>query len=103
MEEQLDELLRGLFGGEGPPGAKDGEAGGENAEKDPGGIDPRILLGLMDILGETGREDDGDRLLSSLRPFMSEGRKARVDEAIRVMKLCRAAKSAVKLFGEGRT
>lgn len=108
MEEELDALMKGLFGAGGAPpppegdGGGTGESGGEKKEEEPG-VDPRILFGLMELLGEAGREGDGERLLSSLRPFMSAERAGKVDEAIRLMKLLRAAKGAAKLFGEGKT
>ncbi|MBR0143382.1 MAG: hypothetical protein IJM21_04305 [Clostridia bacterium] len=108
MEDQLDALMKGLFGGGNAggeasgaaPPEKEAEKGEKDAPEGTGGIDPKILFGLMELLGEASREDDGARLLSSLRPFMSEERAGRVDEAIRVMKLCRAARGAAKLFGE---
>ena len=105
MEEELDALMKGLFGAGGAPpppegdGGGAGESGGEKKEEEPG-VDPRILFGLMELLGEAGREGDGERLLSSLRPFMSAERAGKVDEAIRLMKLLRAAKGAAKLFGD---
>ena len=48
-------------------------------------------------------EDDAARLLDSMKPYFSPERAARVDEAIRVMKLARAAKAAMKLFDQRRS
>ena len=109
MDDRLDALLKGILGSEG--GAESEKSAGSDpsggSPAGPGaaglfeGIDPKILFGLMDLLGEWSAEDDASRLIVSLKPFMSEERAGRVDEAIGMMRLARAAKSAFRLFGQG--
>lgn len=92
---ELDELFKGLFGGD--------TEEKKDAASPFDAIDPEMLCGILDILGELGREDDAARLLDSMKPYFSPERAARVDEAIRVMKLARAAKAAMKLFDQRRS
>lgn len=40
---------------------------------------------LLPLLGGIGQEDDSMRLLNSLRPFLGEERRARLDEAARLL------------------
>ena len=92
----LDELLKGLFGAEAPGEQRAEEKKDTSSPFDA--IDPAMLLGVLDILSELGAEDDAARLMFSLKPFFSPERASRVDEAVRVMKLARAAEAAMKMF-----
>ena len=92
---EMDELLKGLFGSGGTEEKKD-------ASSPFDAIDPQMLLGIMDILGELGTEDDAARLLVSMKPCFSPERASKVDEAVRVMKLAKAAKAAIKMLDNRR-
>ena len=50
----------------------------------------------------SGGQDDRDRLLSALKPFLSEERRPQVDRAIQFLKLSQMAKTAqeMDLFGK---
>ena len=94
----MEELLLGLLGsqenqesGEKPP---EGEGSSNGA-----GFDPRMMMGMLDLLGAITGEEDSDRLIAALRPFISRERAGSIDEALRVMKLVRAARAAMKLWG----
>ena len=64
-----------------PPG---GEAPPPAAPSSP--PDLTALSGLMGAL-RGGQEDDRTRLLRALKPHLSEGRAARVDQAVRLLRL----------------
>lgn len=56
-----------------------------------GNSDPMVstLLRAAPLLSAVNREDDGTRLLSALRPLLSEARQKKLDEAGRILKLLR--------------
>lgn len=65
-----------------------------------GGSDLGMLTRLMPMLSSVSRQDDTTRLLSAIRPFLSEERKLKLDEAnklLRMMKLLPLLKD-FKLF-----
>ena len=65
-----------------------------------GGSDLGMLSRLMPMLSSVSRQDDTTRLLSAIRPFLSEERKLKLDEAnklLRMMKLLPLLKD-FKLF-----
>jgi len=88
VEDQIDGLLKGLLG-----------AGGSSSGSQPG-IDPQILLGFMDLLSQMEETGDAERLLLALKPYMGPDRVDRIDDAVQVTKLCKAARSAFKIFSE---
>ena len=94
MADDLDmqALLKGLLGG----------GTGEDAGASPpfDSFDTKMLFGMMDILGELEAEDDAARLIHSMKPFFSRERAAKVEQAVKVMKLARAAEAAMKLWGK---
>lgn len=93
----MEELLKGLMGSLGNEGGeKEPE---EEASSDGVGLDPRMLMGMLELLGAVSAEEDSDRLIAALKPFISQERAESIDETLRVMKLVRAAKTAMKLWG----
>lgn len=56
-----------------------------------GTADPTVsaLLRAAPLLSAANREDDATRLLSALRPLLSETRQKKLDEAGRILKLLR--------------
>ena len=63
------------------------------------GLDPGMLEKAMELLQEYRREDDEKAaLLTAIRPFLREERGAKIDRVIRVTKLSRVIKLAMKLF-----
>lgn len=72
-----------------------GALGGMNASPAP---QPQALPGadtlamvtrLAPLLGQLNREDDSTRLLRALRPMLSEDRRQKVDEAVKILQLMR--------------
>lgn len=86
--------MLGLLGKEAGEKAQEGEGSTDGA-----GFDPRMMMGMLDLLGAITGEEDSDRLIAALRPFVSRERAGSIDEALRVMKLVRAARAAMKLWG----
>jgi len=91
VEDQVDTLLKGLLGGSGTA------SGSQN------NIDPQMLLGILELLGQLDEVGDAERLLLALKPFMGPERSGRVEDAVQVTKLCKAAKSALQLFSKGNS
>lgn len=93
-------LLQGQGGGAGAaPGEPDsspGEPGSPSGEFDfssgefdfsSGEFDFSALGGLMSLFQAMGQEDDSVRLLHALKPLLSQGRRDRVDQAVKLLRL----------------
>ncbi len=81
-----------------PPPAPEAEPG----EDLLGGIDPQMLDLGMRLLGEYQRQDEkGAALIQALRPFLREERQAKLDKAMRIAKLSRVARVALRSLGGG--
>lgn len=56
----------------------------------PGGADMMMAITkLAPILGKAKEEDDSTRLLLALKPMLSESRRSKIDEALRILQLMR--------------
>ena len=56
------------------------------------GLDPALLMKLSKAMaGLRSKPDDRCALLTALKPYLREGRRERVDEAIRLLQLWRLA------------
>ena len=97
----MEELFKNLMG---ETAETTGEPGtGEGSPQDGGGMDPRMLVGMLELMEAFTGEEDADRLIAALRPFVSRERAESIDEALRVMKLVRTARVAMKLWsGQSR-
>ena len=57
-----------------------------------GGVTPELLqtgTRLAPLLSQVNREDDSTRLLHALRPLLSEKRRKKLDEAIKILQMMR--------------
>lgn len=55
-----------------------------------GGADTLAMVGrLAPLLGQLNQEDDSTRLLRALRPLLSEPKRKRIDEAVKILQLMR--------------
>ncbi|MBE7036294.1 MAG: hypothetical protein E7403_03260 [Ruminococcaceae bacterium] len=63
------------------------------------GFDPALLIKLQGLMGELGNseQDKSSALLSAIKPFLSDEKKPKVDQAIKLLKLSRIAKTAQDL------
>ncbi len=48
-----------------------------------------MVTRLAPLLGQLNREDDSTRLLRALRPLLSEARRQKIDEAVKILQLMR--------------
>lgn len=87
-------------------GQKDSDGGGEHkgnqnhreehrqnpAQDNPLGgidIDPKTMAAIASVMGKLGqsRDDERTRFIAALRPLLSEKRRHRADEALKIMQL----------------
>lgn len=83
--DNIEELLRAL--------AEDDESGGDSAEDRGGseglfsGLDPEMLIRLFSLFETLNQPDDNERFLLALKPLLREENRAKIDSAIRLIKL----------------
>lgn len=88
--DNIEDILRALA--DSPDGANDGSgaADTDKGEKQGGlfdGLDPEMLLGLMSAFDALSKTDDNERFLLSLKPLLREENRAKVDAAVKLLKL----------------
>ncbi len=91
--DNIEELLRALSeddeesdksGGSGKNGSVD------SSEKSEGlfsGLDPEMLIKMLSLFETLNQPDDNERFLLALKPLLREENRAKIDSAIRLMKL----------------
>ena len=57
-----------------------------------------MIMRFAPLLGRMNEENDSTRLLSALRPFLSEKRRPRVDQAIRMLSIMRLLPLIKEIF-----
>ena len=62
-------------------------------------ISPELLQGLMRAAAEASKPDETSQLLLALKPMLRPERQEKVDRAIRMLGLMRAAKTAGQVMG----
>lgn len=65
-------------------------------------ISPEVLRGLMQAAAEASKPDETSQLLLALKPMLRPERQEKVDQAIRILGLLRAAKTAGRVMGTER-
>ena len=83
--DNIEELLRALSEEDGSEEEQDkdtSESGGLF-----GDLDPNILLTAMSLFESMNKQDDSERLLLALKPLLREENRAKVDTAVKFMKL----------------
>ena len=76
------------------------------AENDPpsplsalDGLDPRLLRMGMGLLSEYSAQDDKKTaLLAALKPFLKPERQEKMDQAVRIARLTRVIRTALRMF-----
>ena len=109
--EQIMELAQSLNGAETPEdGAAHSEPPPEESSADsppfspPDGIDPQLLRNILSLLSRHDEEDDRRAaLLTALRPFLRPERQEKIDQAVRIARMTKLARSAAELFKGGGT
>lgn len=85
--EGIEELLRALSDDGGDEEKADNNAGSEQSEGLFSGLDPEMLLKLMSLFEALNQPDDNERFLLALKPLLREENRAKIDSAVRFLKL----------------
>lgn len=86
--DNIEELLRALAEDDDDDSGNDG--GSSGAEKSDGlfsGLDPEMLMKMLALFETLNQPDDNERFLLALKPLLREENRAKIDSAIRLMKL----------------
>ena len=86
--DNIEDILRALAEDdeEQPESSSDSENSGTDGGIF-GGLDPNMLLTIMELFEKMKKQDDGERLLLSLKPLLREENQSKIDTALKVMKL----------------
>ncbi len=65
------------------------------------GLDPKLLRMGMGLLSEYSAQDDKKTaLLAALKPFLKPERQEKMDQAVRIARLTRVIRAALRMFRE---
>lgn len=88
-----------------PDQAEGSEAAPPPVEEEPSplsalaGLDPKLLQMGMGLLSEYSAQDDKKTaLLAALKPFLKPERQEKIDQAVRIARLTRVLRTALKMF-----
>ncbi|MGN0650787.1 MAG: hypothetical protein ACI4KM_10150 [Oscillospiraceae bacterium] len=80
--DKFDELLRALT---------DDDNTTESSQQQGGGlfdaIDPDMLIRIMELLESMNKQSDDEKLLLALKPLLREENRAKVDTAVKLLKI----------------
>jgi hypothetical protein len=68
----------------------------------PEGMDPRLMQLITGVLREFQAPSRTGELVAALRPWLDEERGKRLDKALRIARLTRAARTAIPELGMRR-
>lgn len=88
--ENIEELLRALTEEDDGEESSGNTADTEGSEGSGGlfsGLDPEMLMKLLSLFEALNQPSDSERFLLALKPLLREENRAKVDSAIRLMKL----------------
>lgn len=87
--ENIEDILRALA--EEPDTPSDGGVPHEESGQEGGGVfdglDAEMLLKLFGMMESMNHQDDNERFLLALRPLLREENRAKIDAAVKFMKL----------------
>ncbi|MBE6888504.1 MAG: hypothetical protein E7485_00615 [Ruminococcaceae bacterium] len=86
--DNIEDILRALAEDdeEQPESSSDSENSGTDGGIF-GGLDPNMLLTIMELFEKMKKQDDSERLLLSLKPLLREENQSKIDTALKFMKL----------------
>ncbi len=86
---RLSDMAQQLFGSAAPEPPAAPPPGEPAASLLPGGIDPELTEKLLKILPliRQGGDSERARLIRALKPMLSQGRRKKADEALRLLRL----------------
>lgn len=90
--DNIEELLRALADDESDDCDNDCDNDERQDESDKSdglfsGLDPEMLLKMLALFETLNQPDDNERFLLALKPLLREENRAKIDSAIRLMKL----------------
>lgn len=70
-------------------GAQSGTDGAQGADEGGifGGLDPETLIAIMSAFDALSKPSDNERFLMSLKPLLREENRAKIDTAVKLLKL----------------
>lgn len=80
--------LAGMLGALGGGNSNQNQSPPQN-QMIPGADSLAMAAKLAPLLGQLNQEDDSTRLLRALRPMLSEARREKIDEAVKILQLMR--------------
>ena len=101
LAQSLSGRQEGQEGGGAPDqGAQDGAEGSAPSPLSAlEGLDPGLLKMGMGLLSEYSAQDDRKTaLLAALRPFLKPERQEKMDQAVRIARLTRVIRTALRMF-----
>ncbi len=85
--DNIEELLHSLVGED----TDSSDCGGSADASEGGGLfgnlDPGMLLTIMSLFESMNRQDDSEKFLLALKPLLRDENKAKIDTAVKFMKL----------------
>lgn len=93
--KQLADTLAGTLGS----GDGDRRKGADRGPEAPDGLDPGFMRLITGVLHEFQSPSRTGELVEALRPWLDEDRGRRLEKALRIARLTRAAKTALPELG----
>lgn len=85
--DNIEDILRALAEDD----TDEASESSDNIREPQGGIfgdlDPEMLITLMGLFENMNKQDDGERLLLALKPLLREENRAKIDSAVKFLKL----------------
>lgn len=88
--DNIEELLRVLTEEDDSENSEDSGANEPRSEESEGlfsGLDPEMLIKMLALFEVLNQPNDNERFLLALKPLLREENRAKIDSAIRLMKL----------------
>ncbi len=85
--DNIEDILRALTEDSEDDGSGTEQSGSEQSEGLFSGLDPEMLMRLLSLFETLNQPDDNERFLLALKPLLREENRAKIDSAIRLMKL----------------
>lgn len=88
--DNIEELLRALSEDDESDDCDNDNECENDCEQEKGlfsGLDPEMLLKMLALFETLNQPDDNERFLLALKPLLREENRAKIDSAIRLMKL----------------
>lgn len=85
--DNIEELLRALTEEDGDSSEKEQDKSSSEGGGLFGDLDPNMLLTIMSLFESMNKQDDSERLLLALKPLLREENRAKIDTAVKFMKI----------------